>query len=115
MVIDLVVSAIDLPTFLTDTTVSTIDRTQLGLVKGMVAEDHLNILLHGRAEIQALWIQLRSLLHVLQRMTYPRTFALIVTSSSKNGSWQSRDVRAEVIKSLPEQCSNIEIDTQGQD
>jgi hypothetical protein len=47
-------------------------------------------------------------------MTALKTFSSVVTWS-RNGFWLPIGILADIIRSLPQQCCNLEIDTQGKD
>ena len=119
MPLDLVVTETTLPEFLEDT--ATTQATEIRALTVRIDYDQLvspnqicqrsySTSIHDSRVAQALWNHLRNLARALQHMTGLITFALVVTHP-KCTFWLPRDIVTDLVKSLPLQCCNLEIDT----
>lgn len=119
MALDMLVTESDLPNFLQQT--ATAQAAHIRSLTTTINYEHLVSLdqmerqgyrpaIHESLVAQALWTQLRNLARALPTMTALTTFALVVTRP-RCAFWLPRDIITDLVKSLPRQCYNLEIDT----
>ena len=123
MVLDLLVTELALPDFLQHKAKSQATRIRALTVKidydrlvspNQTCQHPHSTSIHDSLTAQTLWTHLRNLARALQHMTSLITFAFIVTQP-RCTFWLPRDILTDLVQNLPQQCRNLEIDTDNLD
>ena len=123
MALDIVVTETTLPNFLEQTAKNeatniraltvTIDYDRL-VCPDKICKHSCFTAIHDSLTAQTLWTHLRLLARTFQHMTSLTTFAFII-AQPKCTFWLPRDILTDLVQNLPQQCRNLEIDTNALD